>query len=82
MTEKEAMIGTVVKSNRDFEGVPKGTEGLIDERYEGGVMVAWDLPHRRIPKGWKYTGQWAVEQGVPLRDGFGVDELRFLDLVL
>lgn len=82
MTEKEARVGTVVKSNRDFEGVPKGTEGLIDELYEGGVTVAWDLPHRRIPRNWEYTGQWAVEQGVPLRDGFATEELCFLDLVL
>lgn len=48
ITKEQAKIGTKVKSNVDFSGVPKGTIGIIDDHYgtDGeilGVMVAWDL---------------------------------------
>lgn len=44
MNRNEAKVGTRVKTLTDFSGVPAGTEGVIDEDYFTGVMVAWDLP--------------------------------------
>lgn len=78
-------LGLRVKSLRDFCGVPKGTEGIIDEVYDlgghKGVMVAWDLPDRPLPHGYKlYDGRPAVESGL-LRDGFGQDETEFLEII-
>lgn len=75
-------IGTMVKSNRDFVSVPAYSRGMIDEHYDGGVMVAWDLLDRPLPKDWEYTGQWAATPGVPLRDGFSHEEAdRYLEVV-
>lgn len=74
-------LGQKVVSNRDFSGVPSGTHGVVDEIYDGGVMVAWDLPDRPLPENWQYEGQWAAQPGVPLRDGFSEGEYQFLDSV-
>ncbi len=49
MKISEATVGTKVKSNMAFAGVPKYTEGIIDEDYGSGVMVAWDLIDRPLP---------------------------------
>ena len=75
MEKNKAKIGTKIKSLRDFSGVPKGTEGIIDEDYGKGVMVAWDLPDRPLhgsnPRGFPVK---------PLRDGFDKEtELQFLE---
>jgi hypothetical protein len=81
ITREQIKIGLRVKSNVDFSGVPSGTEGVIDEDYGSGVMVAWDLPSQPIPTGyisWDGSPSWMT--GL-LRDGFGNDELHFLDLV-
>jgi hypothetical protein len=81
ITREQAKIGKRVKSNVDFSGVPAGTEGVIDEDYGSGVMVAWDLPNQPLPKGYEiWDGSPAFMTGL-LRDGFGNDELHFLDLV-
>jgi len=79
-------IGTRVKSLRDFAGVPKGTEGVIDEDYGTGVMVAWDLPDKPLPKGYRqYDGlpipkEYRQYDGGILRDGFDKEtELKFLE---
>jgi hypothetical protein len=80
--EKNAVVGTRVKSTIDFSGVPRGTEGVIDEDYGTGIMVAWDLPESPLPKGYtKYDGIPAVTSGI-LRDGFDKrTELILLDPV-
>lgn len=90
MTAEQAKIGTRVRSTRDFAGVPKGTEGVIDEEYridfirnpQGGVMVAWDLPDQPLPKGYKqHDGRPAIAHGL-LRDGFDkVTELHWLEVI-
>lgn len=90
MERNEALIGTRVRSLRDFSGVPKGTEGVIDEDYGSGVMVAWDLPNRPLPQGWKEfnRGEFqkvmgsAIERNKwPLRDGFSWNDLQLLEAV-
>lgn len=78
-------VGTRVRSRRDFVGVPKGTEGVIDEHYticnRPGLMVAWDLPDRPLPAGYH------IHDGRPacvcpyLRDGFNITEVGYLELL-
>lgn len=87
MTTDQAQVGTRVRSLATFAGVPKGTEGVIDEDYGTGVMVAWDFPQgsrggRPLPTGYAaYDGRWTVESGI-LRDGFDkASELHFLEVV-
>jgi len=66
----DAIIGTRVRALISFSGVPSGTEGVIDEDYGTGVMVAWDLPNQRLPAGYRlYDGRPAIQHGL-LRDGF------------
>lgn len=83
MKISEATVGTKVKSNMAFAGVPKYTEGIIDEDYGSGVMVAWDLIDRPLPSNYKkYNGLPAIAPGQPLRDGFDKEsELEFLDKI-
>ena len=81
ITAEQATVGTKIKSNVDFSGVPKGTYGVIDEDYVSGVMVAWDLSSQPLPDGYRaFDGTPAIKSHI-LRDGFGKkDELKFLDL--
>lgn len=78
-------VGTKVRTNRDFFGVPKGTVGLVDEDYGDGVTVAWDLPDRPLPRDWHFDLNdpftWALNNENPLRDGFSTEELLFLEPV-
>lgn len=81
MTQDEVTIGMRVRSLREFAGVPKGTEGVIDEMYDpDGFMVAWDLPGRPLPPSYReYDGRPAIQTGI-LRDGFDKQrELQFLE---
>lgn len=82
MKIEEAKIGTRVKTKVAFSGVPLDTEGVIDDDYGAGVMVAWDLPNRPLPQGYnKYDGKWAIQTGI-LRDGFDKkSELQYLEKV-
>jgi len=82
METAEAVVGTLVRSLRVFSGVPKGTDGVIDQDYGTGVMVAWDLPDSPLPPGYRrYDGRSAIQSGI-LRDGFDkIDELQFLEVV-
>jgi hypothetical protein len=82
MTANEVSVGRRVRSLREFSGVPQGTQGVIDETYSTGVMIAWDLPEHPLPAGYrKYDGKPAVASGI-LRDGFDVEtELQFLEVV-
>ena len=74
-------VGTRVRATIDFSGVPKGTEGVIDQHYKAGVMVAWDLPDRPLPAGYTVYTPQAGAAGI-LRDGFDTKrELRFLEVV-
>lgn len=82
MRINEARIGVRVKSLVDFSGVPKGTEGVIDEDYDTGVMVAWDLPDQPLPKGYLIGSGKSVFASDILRDGFNKEnELHFLEKV-
>jgi hypothetical protein len=80
MTRDEAKVGTRVRTLVEFSDVPKGTAGVIDEDYGRGVMVAWDLPGRSLPRGYQaHEGRPAVATGI-LRDGFDKErELHFLE---
>lgn len=76
-------VGDRVRLLRDLEGVKKGTEGVIYEDYWSGFMVAWDLPNRPLPSGYKkWDGKPAIHPGSPLRDGFDkTEELHFLEVI-
>ncbi len=85
MEIEQAIVGKKIRSNREFAGVPKFTEGLIIEDYGTGVTVACELPDNPIPKDKtpaEIAKMWAVNHECPLRDGFDKkDELEFLDLL-
>ena len=82
MTKEQAIVGTRVKSLVEFASVPAGTEGMLDEDYGTGVMVAWDLLEHPLPKDYtQYDGKSAVATGI-LRDGFDKEtELQYLEVV-
>lgn len=82
MNISEAKVGTRVKSLTPFYGVPLGTEGVIDEDYDTGITIAWDLPNSPLPKGYsKYDGKSAIATGI-LRDGFDKErELHLLEKI-
>ncbi len=44
MDQEHAKIGVRIRTNRAFLRIPAETEGVIDEDYGSGLMVAWDLP--------------------------------------
>lgn len=75
-------VGTRVRSLIPFSGVPRGTEGVIDEDYGTGVMVAWDLPGSNLPKDYRaYDGVPSIKSRI-LRDGFDKEtELQFLEVI-
>ena len=79
---KRFTVGTRVRSAVDLSGVPKGTEGIVDEDYKRGVMVAWDLPSQPLPPGYRaFDGRSAAASGI-LRDGFDKKrELHLLEVV-
>lgn len=80
-----AVIGLRVRSLRDYIGVPKGTEGVIDEVYDlgghKGVTVAWDLPDRPLPAGYRMWDGQPTFASKMLRDGFGEDETYHLEVI-
>ena len=79
MKRIEANVGIHVVSLRDFACVPKGTEGVIDEDYGTGVMIAWDLPEQPLPPMYsKYDGKPTIQTNI-LRDGF--DKTTELDML-
>ncbi len=82
MHRADIQIGRRVRSLVDFAGVPRGTEGVIDEDYGSGITIAWDLPDRPLPPGYQaYDGRPAIQTGI-LRDGFDkVWDLEFLEVV-
>ena len=82
MRIEEARIGTRVKALVGFSGVDQYTEGVIDEDYGTGVMVAWDLPDQPLPPGYRqHDGRPAIVTRI-LRDGFDKEkELHFLEVV-
>ena len=74
MKSDDLRLGVRVKSNREFSGVVKGTQGTVIERYgagdEEGVMIRWDQP---------IAGMTCFK---PLTDGFNLKkESQFLDPV-
>lgn len=78
-------IGTRVKVLATFSGVPEGTHGLIVEDYGTGVMIAWDLPDRPIPRDKTPEAigmMYAADPSCPLRDGFDKEsEAHYLEEV-
>ena len=85
MSPAEVKVGIRVRSVRHFVSVPKGTIGVIDELYYGGCMVAWDLPHQKLPPGYReYPGIFegpSWNRPRILRDGFGEKDYQFLEVV-
>lgn len=83
MKVSEATVGVRIYATRAFSGVPMGTQGVIDEDYGSGVIVAWDLQGHPLPHGYKkYDGRPAVASGI-LRDGFDkATELQYLEPVV
>lgn len=85
MEKKDIEIGIMVKTNRDFVDVLKGTKGMIIEDYGTGIMIAWDLPNKKplpnkSPE--EILRMYAINPECPLRDGFDKEtELQYLDLV-
>lgn len=43
LNKETVRIGMRVRSLIDYSQVPKGSEGIIDEEYNGGFMIAWDI---------------------------------------
>lgn len=85
MRPEDIELGARVRALYSFSGVPKGTEGVVDEIYVGGFMVAWDLPDRPLPAGYTcHDGRSGAVTGI-LRDGFstrsGESELGLLEKV-
>lgn len=82
MKASEATIGTRVRTLREWNSVPLGTEAVIDEDYGSGVMVAWNLPEQPLPEGYReHDGTPVIQSGL-LRDGFDKkSELKFLEVV-
>ncbi len=82
MKLEQIALGRRIRTLVDFSGVPRGTQGVIDEDYGTGVMVAWDLPDRPLPPGYHvHDGRAAAFHGL-LRDGFNKErELRHLEIV-
>ena len=82
-THTQLVVGARVRSLIDFSGIPKGTEGVIDEDYGSGFMVAWDHPPGILPAGYSvYDGRPAVATRI-VRDGFDKQrELQYLEPVL
>ena len=81
MTISEVRIGARVRSLYAFSGVPRGTEGVIDEDYGSGVMVAWDSVDRPLPPGYRQYDDRHAATGL-LRDGFKKkSELHLLEYV-
>ncbi len=74
-------IGKRVKSLVDFAGVPKGTQGVVDEHWQSSegiaIMVAWDLLERPLPK--NYSSYNMNNNGNILRDGFTPKEFKELE---
>ena len=83
MTVDQACIGNRVRTLVDWPEVPAGTEGVIDEDYGTGVMVAWDLPNRPLPANYEKMHHLTALQlrglGI-LRDGFSNKDLRYLEI--
>ena len=82
MKIETATVGTRVRTLVEFGGVPRDTQGGVDEDCGRGVMVAWDLPTRPLPTGYRhYDGRPPAVTGI-LRDGFDKErELHFLEVV-
>lgn len=82
MKASQATIGTRVRTLREFNSVPLGTIGCVDEDYGTGVMIAWNLPDQPLPENYKeHDGRPAIQHGL-LRDGFDKkSELKFLEVV-
>jgi hypothetical protein len=85
------LVGKKVRTLCSWSGVEIGTIGLVDEMYTlgggDGVMVAWCLPgeetefeNYRMRFHLIFPGRGYPAKGV-LRDGFGRDELKFLEIL-
>lgn len=76
-------IGQRIRSKVAFSAVPKGTDGIIDEDYGSGFMIAWDLPNKPLPKGYSaYDGKPVIQTGI-LRDGFDKETefFQFIEII-
>ena len=86
------LVGKEVRTLSGWAGVPVGTIGIVDELYElggsTGIMVCWCMPgesdyfamYKALLQD---TGRRPTNWTQMVRYGFrGVDELRFLEVLL
>ena len=66
--EKQCNVGDRVMVLADFSGVPAGTKGKVVEIYDEGIMIEWEFGKSPLDR----------EMRIPIRDGFGRDELEYL----
>ena len=81
MCQDKFPIGTRVKVTREYDRVPIGTEGIIDEHWKAltdGITVAWDLKDQPLPADYKYNSD---NPQVVLRDGFSCQESTNLKII-
>ena len=85
MKIEEAKLGLRVKMLIDFERVPKGSEGIIDEIYPDGMMIAWDIPAGILPKDYRvFPGKFRRPPwfySAIVRIPFEKKQLEFLEVV-
>ena len=80
MTKKEIKIGSKVKSLTHFVNINIEQEGIIVEDYGTGILIAWKpLPINKTPQ--EIAKMFAVNPECPDRDGFGYDELKYLEVI-
>jgi len=78
----EIQIGKRVRIMVDSSGVRKGTEGVIDEDYGIGIMVAWDVPDCPLPEGYSaYDEKFAFLIGMKRNAFEKATGLDFLEVV-
>ena len=80
---KQFPIGTRVEVTREYEGVPKGTKGVVDEHWEAigaGITIAWDSQDRPLPDNYIKFDQNSPNTNI-LRDGFSSGECSNLKIL-
>ena len=80
MKQSDVELGMHVRCTQNFESVPKGTLGVVDEVFHRrSVWVAWNLPNRPLPSGYRVLNEAAVQKHGIYRERFEIIELCFLE---
>lgn len=80
MTPEQARVGVRIRTLVEWSLVAAGTEGVIDEDYGTGVMVAWDTPGQPLPENYISHSDPRLRTRNLLRDGFSKEDLKYLEL--